>query len=84
MLFANEHVAGCAPARGPRESPNDANDRAIRGVAATFAKICGADGDPRRFAGVVLATDDALRRVEEAEGLVREALPWIDVHHNLR
>ena len=46
MLFANEHVAGCAPARGPRESPNDANDRAIRSVAATFAAICGADGDP--------------------------------------
>ena len=62
MLFANEHVAGCAPARGPRESPNDANDRAIRGVAATFAAICGADGDPRRFAGVVLATDDAACR----------------------
>ena len=62
MLFANEHVAGCAPARGPRESPNDANDRAIRSVAATFAKICGADGDPRRFAGVVLVTDDAACR----------------------
>jgi len=37
-----------------------------------------------RLALGVLATDDALRRVEEAEGLVREALPWIDVHHNLR
>ncbi|KAH8082038.1 3'-5'-exoribonuclease [Aureococcus anophagefferens] len=58
VLFANEHAAGCAtPA--PRESPNDANDRAIRSVAATFAAICGADGDPRRFAGVVLVTDDA-------------------------
>lgn len=62
VLFANEHVAGCAPARGPRESPNDANDRAIRSVAATFAAICGADGDPRRFAGVVLVTDDAACR----------------------
>ncbi|KAH8068329.1 3'-5'-exoribonuclease [Aureococcus anophagefferens] len=62
VLFANEHVAGCAPASGPRESPNDANDRAIRSVAATFAAICGADGDPRRFAGVVLVTDDAACR----------------------
>ena len=37
-----------------------------------------------RLALGVLATDEALRRVEQAEELVREALPWVDVHHNLR
>ena len=56
ILFANEHHASTTAKRGVLETPNDANDRAIRGVAALFQSAVGLKG------GVVLVTDDAACR----------------------